>query len=720
MRTSAASPTIDKPLFYTLHTIERAALGGQSPSEICLLALQQLKDTFQVRRTSLALFNTQTGLAQVFAYDRENKTQLGHGQQIPLAAFAGLAQLRRGQIVIVPKINDLSSPSATDLIVAHEGIQAYISFPIIYSGRLLGCLNLANSKPYTYSEELERTGKEIASTLALALHNSQVIQETQENTKRLASLYDSSIRFGSVLDTNTLLEVINEFIHHQLNPDAVGIVLGPNHQNQVQVVLATENGKRIPEWEGKQLLLSDSGLTGWVIQNRRSLLIGDILTESLPVDPKHGKNPARSWLGVPLISRDRVIGAISVQSFTTNAFTASHQQFLESISVQAGISLENARLFEQTERRLNQLQGLRTIDQAITSSLDLHLVLRIFLEQVAHLLNIDTSTILLLNSKSHKLKVVAQYGLKPAMLRKSTLRLGDDYAGKAALGQKMILIQDLAKAPLDSSRANRLIQEGFISYAAVPLIAKNKVKGILEIINREPLEPDQEWLEFLETLATQAAIAIDNAMLVQNLQTSSQDLALAYDHTLEGWSRALELRDRETEGHAKRVTRMTVELAKLMGIRSENLGHIRRGALLHDIGKMGIPDSILLKPGPLNEEEWEIMRQHPNYAYELLLPIPFLRPALDIPRCHHERWDGSGYPLGLKAEQIPLPARIFAVIDIWDALSNDRPYRKALSQAEVLAYIRGHAGTLLDPQIVAAFMELIRRYQDNQGKLLFS
>jgi putative nucleotidyltransferase with HDIG domain len=239
----------------------------------------------------------------------------------------------------------------------------------------------------------------------------------------------------------------------------------------------------------------------------------------------------------------------------------------------------------------------------------------------------------------------------------------------------------------------------------VPLIAKGQVKGVLEVFHRAPLEPGQEWLDFLEALAGQAAIAVDNATLFKDLQRSNVDLRLAYDATIEGWSRALDLRDEETEGHTQRVTEITVELAQRLGFAEEALVQIRRGALLHDIGKMGIPDTILLKPGKLTDEEWVMMRKHPQYAYELLYPIAYLRPALEIPYCHHEKWDGTGYPQGLTGEQIPLAARLFAVVDVWDALTNDRPYRQAWPAEKVREHIQSLAGTHFDPQVVSTALE---------------
>ena len=199
----------------------------------------------------------------------------------------------------------------------------------------------------------------------------------------------------------------------------------------------------------------------------------------------------------------------------------------------------------------------------------------------------------------------------------------------------------------------------------------------------------------------------DRKRVEEALKRSSQDLMLAYDATLQGWSNALELREHETAGHSRRVVELTLELAQTMGIGPADLVHIQRGALLHDIGKMGIPDNILLKPGPLNLEEWKVMRQHPIYAYNLLSRIPYLAPALDIPFAHHERWNGRGYPRGLKGEEIPLSARIFAVVDVWDALSNDRPYRSAWARAAVVSHLREQSGQHFDPNILEMFLRQV-------------
>jgi HD-GYP domain-containing protein (c-di-GMP phosphodiesterase class II) len=271
----------------------------------------------------------------------------------------------------------------------------------------------------------------------------------------------------------------------------------------------------------------------------------------------------------------------------------------------------------------------------------------------------------------------------------------------------MVHIPDLRGRQTDLLRSPLIAAERFVAYYGLPLVAKGQVRGVLEIFHRAPLDPDPEWLSFLEALAGQAAIAIENARLFDGLQRSNLELTMAYDNTIEGWSRALDLRDKESEGHNQRVTGTTLSIARAMGVSGAALTHIRRGALLHDIGTMGVPEDILRKPGPLTESEWAIVRMHPQYAHDLLSPIAYLHAALDIPFCHHERWDGTGYPRRLVGDQIPLAARVFAVVDVWDALRSPRPYRQAWPDDKVHEYIQAQAGAHFDPRVVSAFAAVV-------------
>jgi PAS domain S-box-containing protein/putative nucleotidyltransferase with HDIG domain len=360
---------------------------------------------------------------------------------------------------------------------------------------------------------------------------------------------------------------------------------------------------------------------------------------------------------------------------------------------------------ERIHTQLDRLRALRAIDIAITDGLNLHVALDILLTAVTDLLRVDAASVLLLNEDLKLLEPAAERGFRLDSVKWS-IPLGKGTSGRAALERRTISCADLALEP-DFTRATLFKDENFVAHFAVPLAAHDHVNGVLEIFHRGRLDPDTEWLDFLQALAGQAAIAIDVALLFEGLQRSNAELTVAYDATILGWSLAMDLRDKETEGHTQRVTEMSLALARRMGFSESELVHVRRGALLHDIGKMGVPDSVLLKPGALTDEEWVIMRKHPEHAYGMLRTIDYLKASIDIPYCHHEKWDGSGYPRGLKGEQIPLAARMFAMVDVWDALRSDRPYRKALPEETVMEILRKGEGTHFDPEILAAFLELV-------------
>ncbi len=447
-----------------------------------------------------------------------------------------------------------------------------------------------------------------------------------------------------------------------------------------------------------------------VIGERTPVIIPDTSEDprwkSLP-----GTEYIHSWLGVPLLAKDRVIGLLNLNKEESDFYNDGDSELASSFSNHAAIAIENAWLFEETRNRVQRLAALREIDMAITASLDLRVTLKVVLDQIIITLGVDAADVLLFNPLTQSLEHTTRRGFRTGTLRPTGIRLGDGPAGRAALERRTVSITNPRDPAIGLQTGALGTVEAFAAYFAVPLIAKGQVKGVLQVFHRQPLNPDPEWLAFLETLASQAAIAIDNAMLFNDLQRSNSELSLAYDTTLEGWARALELRDKETEGHTQRVTEMTLRLARAMNVPEADLVHIRRGALLHDIGKMGIPDSILLKPGPLSEEEWNIMRQHPIYAYKLLSPIPYLKPALDIPYCHHEKWDGSGYPRGLQGDEIPLPARIFAVADVWDALRSDRPYRSELEDEKALQHISSESAAHFDPIVTTVFLTMHGRFK---------
>ena len=378
---------------------------------------------------------------------------------------------------------------------------------------------------------------------------------------------------------------------------------------------------------------------------------------------------------------------------------------------------EGKKIEAKLQEQLERVTTLREIDNVITSTFDVQMGLKTLLSRTVHLLAVDAAAVLLLDPVRNVLEYSSGIGFRTDVIQNVSVRMGANPAGRVALERRRVDIQDFSNEPDNPLLADLLQKEGFVSYHGAPLIVKGNVIGVLEVYNRWFIEQDRDWLDFLSTLAGQAAVMIDRAQLFNDLQTSNAELTSAYDATIEGWSRALDLRDKETEGHTQRVTKLTMQLARQMEIPDDELIHIRRGALLHDIGKLGVPDHILLKAESLSEPELEIMKRHPIFAYALLLPIRYLKSAaIEIPHYHHERWDGTGYPRGLKGEEIPLAARIFAIVDVWDALTSDRPYRKSWSEEATLAYIREQAGKHFDPQVVDAFLSLMEHVKtDSEG-----
>ena len=304
-----------------------------------------------------------------------------------------------------------------------------------------------------------------------------------------------------------------------------------------------------------------------------------------------------------------MIGFLNLYARQEGYYAAIHAQRMQAFADQVSVAFTNARLFDDVQRHLERLESLHTIDRAISSSFDLRVTLEVVLDQVTRQLGVDAAAVSLLNAHSQTLLYAATRGIRTGSLQHTQWYLGEGYAGRAALERRTVGVGQVDREIRDAVIAPALRSEKFATYLATPLIAKGQVKGVLEVFHRAPLDPDATWVEFLETLAGQTAIAVDNADLLSDLQRSHAELTLAYDATLAGWSRALELRDRETDGHAQRVTALTERLARAMGVPESEIVHIRRGALLHDIGKMGVPDSILLKPGALTEGEREIMKR---------------------------------------------------------------------------------------------------------------
>jgi putative nucleotidyltransferase with HDIG domain len=373
--------------------------------------------------------------------------------------------------------------------------------------------------------------------------------------------------------------------------------------------------------------------------------------------------------------------------------------------VSASLNLIRNQVTAQMEAREQQVGALVGIGSVINSSLGLKRVLSEVMDRLIALMRAERG-FLMLRESDGVLRVQVARGMDKEDVSEDKFAISNTVVQQVAGTGEVILTSNAQDDPRFESQMS-VAAYHLLSILCAPLKLKDDLIGVIYVDNRVHTGIFQQVdLELISAFANQAAVAINNARLFDDLQESNEELEIAYQATLEGWVRALDLRDKETEGHTKRVTALTQRLAKSLGVSDDDLVHITRGALLHDIGKMAIPDGILLKPGDLTEEERQLIQKHPDFAYQMLSPIKFLLPALDIPYCHHEKWNGSGYPRGLKGEEIPFAARIFTVVDVWDALVSDRPYRRGLKPTDIRKYIAEQSGAYFDPRVAEAFLEL--------------
>jgi PAS domain S-box-containing protein len=524
---------------------------------------------------------------------------------------------------------------------------------------------------------------------------------------RIMALHEVDKVVGSTLDLENVLDRITSQMQRLIAFDSMSVLL----LNEDQLEIIACQGFEKPEEILGITFSSDPAYPNYEVIEQKKPVCYENISEAYPeftqpVDV-NVSTVIKTWLGVPLTHQDEVIGMFTVDRGEENLFSEEDVAVAMEFAQRAAIAITNAQLYEQTRSQVEKLEILRKIDAEITGNLNLEETVLKILEHIKTGLNVDAATIILYDEDEGVLTSEQGVGFESEIRSEVKIDLDSGFAGYVARERKSLFIQEIEfkgeseKYPIDIKK------EGIRSYYALPLITKGKLEGVLQVFNRKPLEPDEDWIDFADALAGQAAVALYNLSLFKNLEEANESLIRAYDATIEGWAHALELRDQETEGHSRRVVDLTLNLAGRLGFREEALQHIRRGVLLHDIGKMGIPDEILRKPGPLSEREWDIMRRHPRFAYEMLKDIEYLKPALRIPLYHHERWDGSGYPDGLAGEEIPLEARIFAVVDIWDALQSDRYYRNAWSREKALRYIKEQAGKLLDPEVVSVFLDIV-------------
>ena len=595
----------------------------------------------------------------------------------------------------------------------NAGIRSWLGLPLIIRGEVIGMLTLDHHTVGHFTEKHSALGMAFANQVAIALENARLFERMQHlaSTDALTGLwnrghfFDQAQRVFTATQTQhtDLTVILMDIDNFKWVNDTFGHIAG----DEALRTVAQKSGSMmrgtdlIGRYGGEELITllphTDASL-GYRIAERlrvalaRTMIHTDQGTLALTASfglAVYTPDDKDADLETVIDRADRAL-AFAKRSGKNRVVAWSPEMILPEVPQFSGVN-------QQTFQR--RAEAILRVSTRLNTNLDLPTLLETICKETLRSIRVNVASIHLYEPERDVLKLVEIVGI-PADYKQQAQPLPiATYRGLHGNAPVMVIPDLLDAAEFPNTPLYR--QYDLRTFAGATMYHAGKLIGVLGIGTRNTVhafKPDE--LELLRVLAEQAALAINNARLFS-------DLSDAYTATLQGWARAVDLRDHDTAAHSFRVTEMTVRLAQAMGIQEPELTHIQRGALLHDVGKLGVPDRILLKQGALDADEWEAMQQHPQYAYDLLYPITFLRPALDIPRYHHERWNGSGYPHGLRGPAIPLAARIFAVVDVWDALRFDRPYRTAWPEAKVCAYLQRNAGVLFDPEVVAVFFRML-------------
>jgi PAS domain S-box-containing protein len=684
--------------------VSRLALSGVSLGAVLQRTVELVAETLRVEYSKVLRLQPMQDRFHLVAGYGYPFDQLGQASFPATAATQASYCLNHRQPVLVTNLAE-DVRFHEDVGLADQSATSGVTVLIAGEAQPYGMLSAHSQQARRFSPRDVSFLQSIANVLSMAARQEDSNQQLQHYVAELETINRISTALHAAEDLKTITDQVLEDVLSFFSASAGALLIyeAPLTEREVAArgwladFFARPDGAMQAWLDATQALsgmlpVADFSLAPWASPQLRELLPPD-------------------WGGavLPLKAPGAVIGQLVLSIQNPRELTQAERFLLTTVVEITTSALQRDRLFTQTRHSLARLAALHEIDQTISSNRDLQATLEAILRHCQEQLQADAAEIFLWDASSCRFESALRIGYPSAAAPSPGFARGEGAAGLAAKAQSVVysLAPQFSQEPSTLQIVYRSL--GFQRVCNVPLISHGEASGVLQVCQRLPDQRDDDWYAFLEMLGGQAAIAVENLGLFDHLQRSHSELAQAYNETIEGWSRAMDLRDHETEGHTQRVTEMTVRLARELHISEEEIIHIRRGALLHDIGKMGVPDEVLNKPGPLDEKEWQIMRRHPQLAFDMLQAIRYLRPALVIPYYHHERWNGLGYPNGLSGGDIPLPARIFAIIDVWDALRSPRPYRDAWPEDKVRAYLSENAGVQFDPHLVEAFLLLLER-----------
>lgn len=561
--------------------------------------------------------------------------------------------------------------------------------------------------------------KDEIGNLARAFDDLQTSLGDREDEVRL--LLDASVAVSSALHVDKVLQILCNKIAETRKVTYCRISL-LDDSGKVLLVKASYPTREIANWKegiGEELEVDSSLYHAKVIADSQPLVIRD----GTDAEGRQGEwewmltAETQSALFLPLISKNEVVGVVTLgeeRKWDRTPFTASKVGFYQTLVNQAAVALENASLYEKTQWHVEELSAMHNISQAFTSTLDYQEVISVVAKKMGALFDAQYASVLMPDESGQNLNIVASYKLSAEYVwtinKKSRIAIGDGPIGKAYTDGEPHTINNVQTDSGYEPWKNVASVQNYAALIALPLTSKGNSVGVICIYFSEPRDFSEEEISLLSTIANEAAIAIENARMYENLQD-------AFIGTIRSLAEAIDAKDAYTQGHSERVSLYGEAIARGLGIGGIELQTIRYAGYLHDVGKIGIPDDILTKPGKLTGEEFSIIKKHPVLSERILRPVDFPFPVQSIVRHHHERFDGKGYPDSLSGEEIPLGARILFVADAYEAITSDRPYRRALSNRMALEELLRNKGTQFDPRVVDAFAHIIGTEEDGSESL---
>ena len=565
-------------------------------------------------------------------------------------------------------------------------------------------MGVQSYQPNAFDEDDQQLLSTIAAQVAIAIENARLYEETSRRLKELSILYEVAMAATSAVHPDQALERAVDAMQRVLHFQVFGFLLLDESTGELHLHHSYRGID--PEAAGKVDLRLGRGITGWVAQTGQPLLVPDVSQDPRYLDAITG---IRSEMCVPLKIGERVIGVIDVEGDRANAFSEDDLRLLSTLAGQLATTIENARLFAETNGRAKDLALLLGTSTAISSTLDLDQILKTVARQIITSLVATFCRITLLDETGENLVIRAVYPIreqegKGDFGRQCPLVVVPWHKRVIETGEPVVLRQDVPELALSNEECKMVLTEGVQSAALIPLIVGGRVLGVISLgeersWERSPFTPEKVAL--CQSIAAQAAVAIENARLYEELQQS-------FVQTIAALAAAVDAKDPYTGGHSQRTTELAAAIAQELGLSDEEIELIRYASLLHDVGKIGISERILLKPGPLNAEEWEVVRRHPALGANIVQRAASLYEMVPIILHHHEHYDGQGYPDGLRGEDIPLKARILSVADAYEAMTSDRAYRPAMTVERALATLQQGADQQWDGKVVGVLHRIIR------------